>query len=209
MKHLNNDLKPLAEGDYPDRGPLLFGEGFAGQDKAAADGIKALKGAQSKKRFFASGSSNTSPRVAAISGVCPNQTCRSQYSSVLVHHNKTTTKSSPTKSQSSPTINSFAFLGNISLSTQVLESSEYLCDSHGPQPANPSTSLSTGRKDSSSHSSMGKGYIQPLCARGNQGLQGWSLQHRQQSYSPTTVESGGFAKAISVGAYAGFDIGGA
>lgn len=54
MKHLNSDLKPLAEGDYPDRGPLLFGQGFAGLDKAAADGIKALKGAQSKKRFFGS-----------------------------------------------------------------------------------------------------------------------------------------------------------
>ena len=61
MKHLNNDLKPLAESDYPDRGPLLFGEGFAGRAKAAADGIKALKGAQSNKIFFGSGGI-TSPR---------------------------------------------------------------------------------------------------------------------------------------------------
>ena len=37
MKNLNNDLKPLADGDYPDRDPLLFGEGFAGRAKAAAD----------------------------------------------------------------------------------------------------------------------------------------------------------------------------
>ena len=32
----NETPQQLAEGDYPDRGPLLFGEGFVGQAKAAA-----------------------------------------------------------------------------------------------------------------------------------------------------------------------------
>ena len=56
MKYLNKDLKPLAEEQYPNRGPFLFGEGFASKAKAAADGIKALKGAQ-QKSFFGSGGS--------------------------------------------------------------------------------------------------------------------------------------------------------
>ena len=39
MKYLNKDLKPLAEEQYPNRGPFLFGEGFASKAKATADGI--------------------------------------------------------------------------------------------------------------------------------------------------------------------------
>ena len=44
MKHLDSDLKPLAEGQFPERGPHLLGEGFGARAKASSDGIKALKG---------------------------------------------------------------------------------------------------------------------------------------------------------------------
>ena len=57
MKHLSNHLKPLAEAQYPERGPFLFGEGFGTRAKATADSIKALKGVQSQKRFSGSGDS--------------------------------------------------------------------------------------------------------------------------------------------------------
>lgn len=43
-KHLNSDLKPLAEGQFPDRGAHLFGDSFKARAKAAADSVKALKG---------------------------------------------------------------------------------------------------------------------------------------------------------------------
>ena len=49
MKHLNRDLKPLAEGDFPHRGPLLFGERFTSKAKSTADNVKALKGFTAKK----------------------------------------------------------------------------------------------------------------------------------------------------------------
>ena len=62
MKHLNNDLKPLAEAQYPERGPFLFGEGFGAKAKATADSIKALKGIQSQKRFSGSGDSKFKPQ---------------------------------------------------------------------------------------------------------------------------------------------------
>ena len=35
--------KPLAEGQFPDRGPYLSGEGFGARAKATADSIKALR----------------------------------------------------------------------------------------------------------------------------------------------------------------------
>ena len=44
MKYLNRYLKPLAEGLFPDRGPLLFGDDFASKAKSTADNVKALKG---------------------------------------------------------------------------------------------------------------------------------------------------------------------
>jgi len=64
MKHLNSDLKPLAETHFPERGPHLFGESFGARAKAAADGIKALKGIQSMsmKRFSGSGDSKFKPQ---------------------------------------------------------------------------------------------------------------------------------------------------
>ena len=49
MRHLNSDLKPLAEGDFSERGPLLFGKDFASRAKSTADNVKALKGFMSKK----------------------------------------------------------------------------------------------------------------------------------------------------------------
>ena len=61
MKHLNADIKHLAEAEFPDRGPYLFGEVF-GRAKAAAEDVRALKGIQSKKsnHFSGSGGSNRS-----------------------------------------------------------------------------------------------------------------------------------------------------
>ena len=44
MKHLNTDIKFLAETEFPDGGPYLFGEDFGKRAKAAADDIRALKG---------------------------------------------------------------------------------------------------------------------------------------------------------------------
>ena len=49
MKHLNKDLKPLAEGDFPHHGPLLFGESFASKAKSTVDNVKALMGFMTKK----------------------------------------------------------------------------------------------------------------------------------------------------------------
>ena len=54
MKHLNTDTKLLAEAEFPDGSPYLFGEDFGKRAKANADDVRALKGIQSKKgnRFF-------------------------------------------------------------------------------------------------------------------------------------------------------------
>ena len=49
MKHLNKDLKPLAEAQFPDRGAFLLGEDFGKRAKITADNISALKGVQAKK----------------------------------------------------------------------------------------------------------------------------------------------------------------
>ena len=46
MEHLNKDLKPLAEGEFPDKGANLFGEDFGKRAKSMADNIRALKGVQ-------------------------------------------------------------------------------------------------------------------------------------------------------------------
>ena len=44
LKHMNTGLKSLAEGDFPERGPLLFGNGFDGVAKTTVDNVKALSG---------------------------------------------------------------------------------------------------------------------------------------------------------------------
>ena len=62
MKHLSSDLKPFAEGPFPDRGPDLFGKSFGDQAKATADSIKASKGVQSQKRFSWSGGPKHKPQ---------------------------------------------------------------------------------------------------------------------------------------------------
>ena len=49
MKHLNTDIKFLAETEFPDGGPYLFGEDFGKRAKAAADDIRALKGSPSPR----------------------------------------------------------------------------------------------------------------------------------------------------------------
>ena len=62
MKHINNDLKHLAEAQYPEMGSFLLGEGFGTRAKATADIIKALKGVQFQKRFSGSGNSKYKPQ---------------------------------------------------------------------------------------------------------------------------------------------------
>ena len=62
MKHLNSDLKPLAEGQFPDRGAYLFGDSFGARAKAAADSVKALKGIQPRKHFLGNGGSKFKPQ---------------------------------------------------------------------------------------------------------------------------------------------------
>ena len=59
MKHLNTEIKFLAEADFPDRGPYLFGEDFGKRAKTASDNVRALKGIQIRKssRFSGSGDS--------------------------------------------------------------------------------------------------------------------------------------------------------
>ena len=71
MKHLNRDLQPLAEGEFPDRGVYLFGEDSSKQTKSRSDNIKALKGVQPKRQGLFSGSggpNRPSLRVAAQFG---------------------------------------------------------------------------------------------------------------------------------------------
>ena len=57
MKHLNTDIKHLAEADVPDRGSYLFGEDFGKRAKTAAENVRALKGIQTKRgnRFSGEG----------------------------------------------------------------------------------------------------------------------------------------------------------
>ena len=61
IKHLNKDHRPLADADFPNRGPQLFGDDFGKRAKAMADNVSALKGLQAKKnygRFSGSGGFN-------------------------------------------------------------------------------------------------------------------------------------------------------
>ena len=51
LRHLNSDLKSLAEDEFSDRGPLLFGKDFASKAKSTADNVKALKGFIPKKNL--------------------------------------------------------------------------------------------------------------------------------------------------------------
>ena len=62
MKHLNTDIKHLAEAEFPHRGPYLFGEDFGRRAKAAVEDVRALKDIQTKKsnHFSGSGGSNRS-----------------------------------------------------------------------------------------------------------------------------------------------------
>ena len=76
MKHLNANIKHLAEAEFPDRGPYLFGEDSGKRAKAVAEDVRALKGIQTKRsnHFSGSGGSNRSicPRAAARSGASPH-----------------------------------------------------------------------------------------------------------------------------------------
>ena len=76
MKHLNTDIKFLAETEFPQSGPYLFGEDFGSKAKTAADNIRALKGIQSSKNRFSKPEAPTRrqsprPRVADRTGASP------------------------------------------------------------------------------------------------------------------------------------------
>ena len=43
MKHLNKDLKPLAEAEFPKRGAYLFGDDFGKRAKSTSVNVSALK----------------------------------------------------------------------------------------------------------------------------------------------------------------------
>ena len=137
---------------------------------------------------------NTCPRAAAIRGcVHPRKQCSNDW----VHQtgpSQATTISFP-RTQSSPTTDFLAFLGNISLSTQILKSTKYYCDPLGPQVPKPSSSLSTSGKDSAPCDSVGDNHIRPLGTGNNQELQ--ALAQPQRSHFPTKVESGKRAQVIS------------
>ena len=77
MKHLNNDIKFLAETEFPQSGPYLFGDDFGTKAKTAADNIRALKGIQSNKNHFSvpvapTKRQNPCSRVAEQTGVPPH-----------------------------------------------------------------------------------------------------------------------------------------
>ena len=60
IKHLNKDLRPLADAEFPNRGPQLFGDDFGKRE----NNVSALKGLQVKKsyrRFSGSGDFKISP----------------------------------------------------------------------------------------------------------------------------------------------------
>lgn len=65
LKHLNKDLRPLAEAEFPERGPYLFGDDFGKRAKTMSDNVSALKGlhqkgkAPSQSHFSGSGDSNS------------------------------------------------------------------------------------------------------------------------------------------------------
>lgn len=66
LKHLNKDLKPLADADFPKKGPYLFGDDIGKQTKKMADNVSALKGLQSRKTSNPScfsGSSNSNRKT--------------------------------------------------------------------------------------------------------------------------------------------------
>ena len=55
MSNMNEHVRPMAQGEFPDRGPALFGRDFANKAKAMADNIRALKAvAPKRKQFFPS-----------------------------------------------------------------------------------------------------------------------------------------------------------
>ena len=51
IKHLNTDIKFIAEVEFPDSGPYLFGEDFGKRAKAAADDVRAHPDKEGKTFF--------------------------------------------------------------------------------------------------------------------------------------------------------------
>lgn len=52
MANMNEHVCPMAQGEFPDRGPALFGRDFANKAKAMADNIRALKAVGPKRKHF-------------------------------------------------------------------------------------------------------------------------------------------------------------
>ena len=123
------------------------------------DGIKALKGAESKRRFFGRGSPKYKAKGHRNKWGVSKPNLQKPVFKRLGPPKQSNYRKSPTKFQNWQKINFFAYLDSFSLLAQVRESSEYLRDFCRPQPASPSTNLCAGWKDSSSHSRMGEGYI--------------------------------------------------
>ena len=68
VKNLNKDLRPLADTEFPDSGPLLFGNDIGKRAKARTDNVSALKGLQVKKSswHFLGSSNFNGPGTAHI-----------------------------------------------------------------------------------------------------------------------------------------------
>ena len=168
MKHLNKDLKPLAEEQYPSRGPSLFGEGFAAKAKATADGIKALKGAQ--KSFSAAAAQ--SPWAAASSGV--SQAFRLNHTEVFRRLGPPANQRPPNGPRktstkiSNPRINNN--LAASSTKTTIRPTSK---DSCPERPATPTSNYGVyiGRKNHPSQGSMAEVDIRPMGLRSHLRLQ--------------------------------------
>ena len=76
MKHLNRDLRPLAESEFPSRGDKLFGDDFGQRAKSMADNVRALKGVQYKKPGLFSGGGDSNKRFTSNR----SQSCRQSWS---------------------------------------------------------------------------------------------------------------------------------
>ena len=77
LKHLNKDLRPLAEAEFPERGAYLFGDDFGKRAKKMSDNVSALKGLTKKNtdynhRFSGSGDPNRRFNLPKPQGRRPN-----------------------------------------------------------------------------------------------------------------------------------------
>ena len=187
MKHLNSDLKPLAEGQFPDRGAYLFGDSFGARAKAAADSVKALNGIQPRKRFLGNGGSKFKPRVASSSGVFQRQGLRSRYSNDWVHIRAAHHCHQPGQS-SSPGSNLRNSRYQTTTRQTIMARSHYQTTKHSVpsvfasparvRPGSPSVPEPAGRENGIAQYCLEQDYLQPLGARNGYRLD-WRSQPNQ------------------------------